>query len=330
MVATEDFNGSPNGTLLTTHSINWTATYNNLQINSNECGPQGGGESACEWNAESFSGDQFGEATVSANTSSGSRDVGPAVRCQGVGSGSYYGFYGYNVESFLFRMNEGTFTELSSFGDFDLNDVVRIEMIGSTVQGMINGVIVDGPSEDSTHIGGAVGVCSFGSLADLQRIDDWSGGSLSRGTASSTAPMATSSASAQVTFERGYSSSKSRRRMMTLQSNVGLTADAATGILLDNVPISDFPHCFLSVTLYEDTAGQVVYTPTGGETQTITVEIKTVGSEYWEDPVSVLNVNDLATASWNANTDAIRVTSANLSGLAGVQSWSVTVTANRT
>ncbi len=124
----------------------------------------------------------------------------------------------------------------------------------------------------------------------------------------------------------GYTASKSRRRMMTLQSDA---EPWLTDILLEDVPITDFAHCFLSVQMFD--ALMVEYVPTGSESHRLMVEVKVAGSQHYEKPpLYTIIPSEPTTICWAGNTVAIRV-SETIGGAGDAPAfYKVVVTANRT
>lgn len=67
--------------------------------------------------------------------------MGPCVRCQGAGSGSFYAYLGAVAGvSYLVKYNAGVLTVLNSNNPpFAPGDVIRIEAVGNTLSCFVNG-----------------------------------------------------------------------------------------------------------------------------------------------------------------------------------------------
>lgn len=133
-----------------------------------------------------------------------------------------------------------------------------------------------------------------------------------------------------------YIISQSRRRYKVLTSEQVGRTDTIT---LESLPITDFPHVFLSVQYFDSNGDQIdgypdppyFITPTTGWE----ISLKTVGNIYWESPpISVVSftvyLGPMQSVSWNANTTDIKVVPVGLDSMVNLISWQVTVTANRT
>ena len=125
-----------------------------------------------------------------------------------------------------------------------------------------------------------------------------------------------------------FTISKSRQRYMVVKS--ATVASTAT-VTLTNLPITDFPHVHLSIQWYDINGDQQA--STGGAGPQWTVEMQTAGQDdngWWDSPaVDIIELQALATISWEANTVSVRVTPDSLPD-STVVSWGVTITANRT
>lgn len=104
----------------------------------------------------------------------------------------------------------------------------------------------------------------------------------------------------------------------------------STTITLEHLPIVDFPHLFLAVQWYDSNGDQGESLASAGDW---TVEYQTAGQDpddgWWDSPdTDVINLNDLQTIAWDANTVSVRVTPDSLP--LAVVTWGVHVSANRT
>ena len=112
--------------------------------------------------------------------------------------------------------------------------------------------------------------------------------------------------------------SKSRQRMMTVQSGAALPADV---VELSGLPTS-LPHCFASIRFFDGAGDPVV--PSAG---TLTVLMQTLADNFEAPPANVIDATAATTVTWSANTEAVRVTPASL---AGVTTWQLILTFNLT
>ena len=180
--ATDTFTGT-DGTALTTYSANWSLNSGNFVINTNSVAPnQALIEGGARWNADTFASDQYAQGKIVAVSTSG-QTIGVAVRASTSGTASYYGFYNDGSgggKTFLFKMVSGTWTQLGAIGTgLAANDVIRLEISGTTLTPKVNGVTKSPPGAqtDSALSSGAAGLSGY-SASTSNRLDDWEGGSL--------------------------------------------------------------------------------------------------------------------------------------------------------
>lgn len=179
--ATENFNGSGDGTQLTSHSSDWTLNDGDFDIQSNAVAVDDPGhdEAGAHWNADSFNDDQYAEGDIT-NTASGVY-VGVAVRCNTGGSANYYGYYSDSGDaSYLHKNINGSWTQLGSTGNtFSTNDTVRIEAEGTTITPNINGSTTGTPGAqtDSALSSGSAGISGYDD-GEGMRLDNWEGGNI--------------------------------------------------------------------------------------------------------------------------------------------------------
>lgn len=175
--AIDDFSGS-NGQALTTYSANWTYSIGAFIINSafgtvaadvvsQECGAY--------WNADSFANDQYSEAVID-SVNNGDSYIGVGVRMSA--GGNYYGAYSNNVGSTLFKLVDGSYTELDTGPLFEASDVVRLEVIGTSLKVYLNDEEIMSAT-DSTHSSGAAGIIGYSNQGN--DITSWEGGDLGEG-----------------------------------------------------------------------------------------------------------------------------------------------------
>ncbi len=180
--ATDAFTAA-NGTALTTYSTNWALNSGNFAINTNAVHPnQTTAECGARWTADVFGNDQYSQGRLANLTTTG-QTVGVAVRMATSGAASYYGYYADGSGSgktFLFKMVSGTWTQLGSLGAaLSANDVLRLEVSGTTLTPKVNGATQSPPGaqSDSALSSGAGGLSGY-SVSTSMRLDDWEGGNL--------------------------------------------------------------------------------------------------------------------------------------------------------
>jgi hypothetical protein len=142
-----------------------------MQISSNTIGSANGGSVGCAyWNAKVFSNNQYSQGTYSTGSTNG-----PMVRSNP--NGAYF-LYVVNANSIIFfrrdlssgSNNIGTISSLSLVP----GDTIRLEIIGSTLRALVNGVSV-GTVNDATYSSGSAGVAGDNHTPGL---DNWEGGDL--------------------------------------------------------------------------------------------------------------------------------------------------------
>ena len=175
--ATDTFTAS-DGTALTTYSASWTYNIGTFAINTNAvyCSAAVNFEAAAKWTADAFANDQYAQGVCVTESSSGGS--GAAVRC-GTGA-NYYGYYNDTTGSYLHKNVGGTWTQIGSNGpSLAVNDVIRLEVEGTTLRPKINGTLVAaiGAQTDSTFSSGSAGI-SFWGGNPTARLDNWEGGNI--------------------------------------------------------------------------------------------------------------------------------------------------------
>ena len=184
--ATDAFTGT-NGTALTAYSSSWSLNSGNFAINTNAIYPnQSVTECGARWNADTFENNQYAQGKL-ANIITTGQTIGVAVRISTSGAASYYGFYADGSgggKTFLFKMVAGTWTQLGSLGAaLSANDVLRLEINGTTLTPKVNGTTQSPPGtqSDSALSSGAAGLSGY-SVSTSMRLDDWEGGNLAGAT----------------------------------------------------------------------------------------------------------------------------------------------------
>ena len=148
------------------------------------------GEAACDtdavaaiahWNADSFDDDQYSQIVVKA-LASYSLYCGIVARSSGQDSTNdcyawvMDGASGTPQHNVLARNDNGTATVIQDYSQAgSLDDVMRMDVVGSDIKMYINGSQVGSTEVDATYASGAAGVEIFN---DEGRGDDWEGGNL--------------------------------------------------------------------------------------------------------------------------------------------------------
>lgn len=149
---------------------NWTILVgtNPYSIISNVAATNGASAENCTvYNAFSPAANQWAEVTV---TQVGADAyVGPAVRGSGT---SWYVIYGDSGNRALYRIVSGTPTSLaSSATGFAVNDVIRLEVEGTTLRAYVNGVLWTSVT-DSSLASGSTGMATW-STSTSGRVDNF-------------------------------------------------------------------------------------------------------------------------------------------------------------
>jgi len=135
------------------------------------------------WTANTFSGDQFSQFTLTATQPSGGQWIGAAVRAQSGGQSAYVGIYFWNSgspELMLFKRSGGSWTQLGSAvnsGPLAAGTQLEVTAAGSAISVLENGSAKITVS-DTSITGGSPGIISFGT----GQVDNWSGGNAAGGT----------------------------------------------------------------------------------------------------------------------------------------------------
>lgn len=126
-------------------------------------------------------------------------------------------------------------------------------------------------------------------------------------------PPATPAAQTTVTTK---TTSKSRQRMMTVQSAQVNPTDI---VELSGLP-SGLPHCFASIRFFD--SGGLPVVPTAG---TLTVLVQMQADNFEAVPDNVVTASAALTVPWAGNTEAVRITPTDL---AGISTWQAILTFN--
>jgi hypothetical protein len=134
------------------------------------------------WNADSFSADQYSQATATVYNAPASYSLGIMVRVQtsGAAGGNGYYFGGVAPLGFgIYKIVGGSFTQLLATTTFTDGDVLKLTAVGTTLEAFKNGSSV-GSTTDSTYSTGQAGIGGYGGAA-FTVFDDWSGDNIGGG-----------------------------------------------------------------------------------------------------------------------------------------------------
>ena len=170
--ATDAFTGT-NGTALQTYSANWTINAGAFDIQSNNVHPNAASvHGMAHWNADTFLDNQYAQMTVTAVGTY----IGVAVRCA-VSAQTGYAFRAEAATIYIQEWTAGSGATLTSVAySTQVNDVLRLEVVGQTLTAKVNGV-VKLSVDDATITSGLPGIIGFDNAAGT-RGDDWEAGNL--------------------------------------------------------------------------------------------------------------------------------------------------------
>lgn len=165
---TDDFNRADGGL-----GANWTTGYGaGGQIVSNQAGGGNSGDySMSFWNADAFTDDQYSQVVRVNNENY--RAV--AVRCNATSGGNCYGAFGNATQ--WHKLVNGSWSQIGAIADSALNDVLRLEVVGTSLDYKLNGVSAS-TTTDASLTAGAAGMAFFNNIS---RVDNWEGGDLGGG-----------------------------------------------------------------------------------------------------------------------------------------------------
>ena len=161
---------------------NWTKiSTDDCSIESNKVRTGVNVESAIRWSAEGVPDNQYSSVVMLTSDMSSYTMFGPVVRAQ------VSGFSGYAFRregDFIYRMYKivsGSWTQLGSvfYNPSEVSgDVLRLEIVGSTLKAFINGVLKRTAS-DSTYASGSPGIYIYQvGTSPVFYGDDWEGGAI--------------------------------------------------------------------------------------------------------------------------------------------------------
>lgn len=146
-----------NGTLLPAFNAAFENVEDPIEIQGNAASPIGASGSCVAYADAGWLADQYSEMTVGIMSGD---FIGVSVRCQAAGTGQFYAFLGTNSGSGLYRFNVGFVTLVAGGPAFSPGDIVRLEISGATLTGIINGVPVL-TAGDATYGAGRGGLTGF-------------------------------------------------------------------------------------------------------------------------------------------------------------------------
>lgn len=179
--------GSANGTLLTTHSANWTVpTSTTVTIQGSAVGcTNNAGICYGRVNSETFADDHYAQCVV--KTPLPNYYQGPHVRLPGSGTGGYK-FVVDDNEFLIQEINSGGSDAVltSTTGTVNANDILYLEAVGTTLTAKVNGT-TKLTTTDATWTTGYAGVGGYNQVTTVTtRCDDFEAGNVSAG---SSAPI---------------------------------------------------------------------------------------------------------------------------------------------
>jgi len=183
---TETFTDS-DATLLDAHDANWVFVDDGpfdaeWTITSNSVYASLGGFTQTWWAGDTFDNDQYAEAEIVSIDDTVSGQFGVAVRCDT--GGTTRTFYYFIFRNFaggnriLGKVVAGTDTVLDSeAGDLAVNDVLRLEVSGTSLSAKVNDTEILSAT-DSSITSGAAGLAATNTTSTTNRLDNWEGGNL--------------------------------------------------------------------------------------------------------------------------------------------------------
>lgn len=183
--ASDTFTGT-NGTALQTYNSSWGINTSGFVLNSNALVGTNAHDAFAYWNADTFDNDQYSQLTAVAVVAD--TYVGPAVRMAKSSTQTAYFMQGDSADGlYLMKIVNGTETQLGSAAAVvAANDVLRLEIVGTTLTPKRNGNAINPPGAqtDSSIASGAAGIDIYNNNTG-GRVDDWSAGNISAAAAGS-------------------------------------------------------------------------------------------------------------------------------------------------
>jgi hypothetical protein len=180
MAVTDSFTGT-DGTALPTYSANWSivapSTYNNAEIKTNAVSSVG--SSGNRYSGRTWANDQYSQAVVVALP-----DIRWAVVVRGTTADAvtYYagginpGSLGHN-RYVIWKAVNGVVTELAIHGSQSMlaTDVVKLEVVGTSLTLTVNSIVVLGPTTDTAITSGQAGLTLHHTVPATAVFDTWQG-----------------------------------------------------------------------------------------------------------------------------------------------------------
>jgi hypothetical protein len=184
--ASDNFTGT-NGTAVQVNNSGWGVNTSGMVIQSNAlAGNTLNHDAFIYWNADAFNNDQYSQLTVVAVTAN--TYAGPAVRMAKSSTQTAYFLQGDSGDGlYLMKIVSSTETQLGSAGAvLAANDVLRLDVVGTTLTPKKNGSAVSPPGAqtDSSIASGAAGINIFNNSTGTL-VDDWSADNYSAAAAGS-------------------------------------------------------------------------------------------------------------------------------------------------
>lgn len=175
--ATDAFTDA-DATPLSTHNANWVYAVGSFTINSNQVSNSGAAENLARWSGDSFAANQYSQVVVAAIAGVGY--TGMAVRIDTGGAVTAY-TAAWSAASggitYISKKVAGTNTDLGSVAVCpSVSDVMRLEVVGTSVTLKKNGAAFIGPITDGDIASGAAGVYGYGASTNM--LDDWEAGDI--------------------------------------------------------------------------------------------------------------------------------------------------------
>lgn len=157
-----------------------SASWTNLQVSCSRDTDRGKGDStttycSAYWSADAFNNDQKSQATAITNGGAGTHYAAVGVR---MSSGpNWYAQFWDGGDNDLLKNVAGTVTQIAGniITTVAANDVIRLEVEGTSLRVYLNNVQQGVTQTDSSLASGSAGIAFFDNGS---RIDDWEGDNL--------------------------------------------------------------------------------------------------------------------------------------------------------
>jgi len=166
MAVSDNFNRADNPSL----GANWTMVNGTIEILSNQAhGSTDGADNFAAYTGVSFANDHYAE--VSIPVGSASTFKGPAVRLSGSGASRNAYFFNSGSGPGIYKQVSGTQTFLVAGTAPASGDIVRLEVIGTTLNYYLNGTL-NATTTDGSLASGSAGIWIFDNAASAT-VDDF-------------------------------------------------------------------------------------------------------------------------------------------------------------